>query len=97
MSVSRPVLGPSQSLIHCVLGDLSLGVKHLGHEADYSPPFSAKVKNGGAIPPLPNTSSWRGAYLSIWETLPFFTLTYTIHSIPLVGSLIYADFQYRLV
>jgi hypothetical protein len=29
------------------------GVKRLGREADRSPPSSAKVKNGGAIPPLP--------------------------------------------
>jgi hypothetical protein len=28
-------------------------VKQLGREADHSPPSSAKVKNGGAIPPLP--------------------------------------------
>jgi hypothetical protein len=32
-----------------------------GHETDHSPPFSAEVKNGGAIPPHPNTSSCRGA------------------------------------
>jgi hypothetical protein len=25
-----------------------------GHEVDHSPPSSAKVKNGGAIPPLPS-------------------------------------------
>jgi hypothetical protein len=25
----------------------------------------------GAIPPLPDTSSWRGAYLSTGTTLPF--------------------------
>jgi hypothetical protein len=39
------------------------GGKVAGHEADHSPPSSAKVKNGGAIPPLPHTSSWRGAQL----------------------------------
>jgi hypothetical protein len=32
-----------------------------GPEVDHSPPFSAEVKNGGAIPPLPATPSWRGA------------------------------------
>jgi len=32
--------------------------KRLGLEADHSPPSSAEVKNEGAIPPLPNTSSW---------------------------------------
>jgi hypothetical protein len=32
-----------------------------GGEADHSPPSGAKVKNGGAVPPLPLTSSWHGA------------------------------------
>jgi hypothetical protein len=35
------------------------GVKRPGREADYSSPFSAEVKNGGAIPPLSHTSSWQ--------------------------------------
>jgi hypothetical protein len=34
-----------------------------GREADQSPPFIAEVRTGGAIPPLPNTSSWHGAQL----------------------------------
>jgi hypothetical protein len=29
------------------------GVKRQGREADHSPPSSAEVKNGGAIPPIP--------------------------------------------
>jgi hypothetical protein len=37
---------------------ISLGVKRPGHEANYSPPSSAEVKNSGAIPPLPHMSSW---------------------------------------
>jgi hypothetical protein len=32
-----------------------------GGEAGHSLPFNAQGKNGGAIPPLPHTSSWRGA------------------------------------
>jgi hypothetical protein len=32
-----------------------------GGEADHWPPSSAEVKNGGAISPLPYTSSRRGA------------------------------------
>jgi hypothetical protein len=36
-------------------------LKGLGLEADHSPPFSAEVENGGAIPPLSHTVSWRGA------------------------------------
>jgi hypothetical protein len=33
------------------------GGKAAGREADYSP-FSAEVKDGGSIPPLPHMSSW---------------------------------------
>jgi hypothetical protein len=47
------------------LSDGYLGVKRPWHEAEHSAPSSAEVKNGGAIPQLPNTSSWRGAYLYI--------------------------------
>jgi hypothetical protein len=36
---------------------ISLGEKMSGREADHSPPSSAEVKNGGAIPPLPHTPS----------------------------------------
>jgi hypothetical protein len=37
---------------------------HSGREADHSPPSSAEVKEwGGAVPPFPNTPSWRGAQL----------------------------------
>jgi hypothetical protein len=32
---------------------LSLGEKRQEREADHSPPSTAEVKNGGAIPPLP--------------------------------------------
>jgi hypothetical protein len=39
-------------------GALSLGVKRLGCETAHSPPFTAEVKNGGAIPPLHRTCSW---------------------------------------
>jgi hypothetical protein len=37
------------------------GVKRQGPEADHSPPSSAEVKNGGAIPPLPHMFSWHSA------------------------------------
>jgi hypothetical protein len=43
-TASRTVLGPTQLPIQWVPGDLSLGVKQLGCEADHSPPSSAKVK-----------------------------------------------------
>jgi hypothetical protein len=47
--VSRPALGSTQPYIHCLSWSVSLGVKQQGHEADHSPPGSAKLKNGGAI------------------------------------------------
>jgi len=51
-TVSRLALPPSPPA-SCPVGTraLSLGVKQLGHEANHSPPTSAKVK-GGAIPSL---------------------------------------------
>jgi hypothetical protein len=58
---SRPVLGPIQTPIQRVPGALSPGVKRQRRDADYSPPFSIEVKNVGAIPPLPHTSSWSGS------------------------------------
>jgi hypothetical protein len=39
------------------------GEKRLGLEADLSTPPSGEVKNGGALPPIPDTYSWRGAQL----------------------------------
>jgi hypothetical protein len=49
--------GPPSLLFNEYRGALSSGLKRPGREADRSPPSSAKVKNGGAIPPLPHTSS----------------------------------------
>jgi hypothetical protein len=42
---------------------LSPGVKWRGREVDHSPQSSSEVKNGEAIPPLPDVSSWCGAQL----------------------------------
>jgi hypothetical protein len=36
-------------------------VKQLEREADHIPPSSAEFRNGGAIRPLPHTSSWHSA------------------------------------
>jgi hypothetical protein len=52
--------GPTSLLSNGYQG-LSPGVKRQGHEADHSPPCSAEVKGGEAIPPLPHMSSWRSA------------------------------------
>jgi hypothetical protein len=43
-STFRTALGPTQPPIQWVPGALSLGLKRPGHEADHSPPSSAKVK-----------------------------------------------------
>jgi hypothetical protein len=42
---------------------ISSGGFFSGGKADHSPPSSAEVKNSGTVPPLPHTSSWRGAQL----------------------------------
>jgi hypothetical protein len=39
-------------------GSFHGGVKRQGREDDHSPPSGAEVKNGGAIPPLPNMPLW---------------------------------------
>jgi hypothetical protein len=52
--------GPTQPPIQWVPGSLSQGVKRLGHKTDHSPPSNVEVKNGGAIPSLPNMYSWHG-------------------------------------
>jgi hypothetical protein len=53
-TASKLALRPTQFPIQWVLGAPSLGVKWQGHEADHSPPSSAEVKNGGALPPFPH-------------------------------------------
>jgi hypothetical protein len=59
-TASRLALGPAQPPIQWVPWVFP-GVKRPGRAADHSPPSSAKVKNTGAIPPLPHTPSWYGA------------------------------------
>jgi hypothetical protein len=71
-TASRTVLGPTQPPIQWVLGALSLGAKRPGREADRSPASSAEVKNAWSYTSTPNTSSWRGAWLSTGTNLPFF-------------------------
>jgi hypothetical protein len=56
--VSGPARGLSQPPIQWVSGALSPEVRRPGREADHSSPPSAEVKNGGAVPPFPHTSSW---------------------------------------
>jgi hypothetical protein len=55
---SRPVLGSVSPPIQWEPETLSTRDKQLGREADHSLSSSAEIKNGGAIPSLPQTSSW---------------------------------------
>jgi hypothetical protein len=53
-TVSRPALGPTQSSIQWVPGELSLGVKRPEREADHSPPSNAEVKNAWSYTSTPH-------------------------------------------
>jgi hypothetical protein len=77
-TASRRTLGHTQPPIQWVPGDLSLGVKRPGREADHSPPSSAKVKECVELY-LHSlyTPSWRGAQLKHRDN---FTFTVNNHS-----------------
>jgi len=60
ITASRTALGPTQPPMQCATGALSLAVKRLGREADHVY-LVARSRIRGAIPPHPNTLSWRGA------------------------------------
>jgi hypothetical protein len=60
-TTSRLTLGPTQPPTQWVPAALSPRVKWTGPEAYHSPPFSTKVKNNGAIPPLLHVTSWHSA------------------------------------
>jgi hypothetical protein len=59
--VASSLTGNQPALYKMGTGAVSLGIKWQGREADHLPRFSAKVKNGGAIPPLPHMLSWHSA------------------------------------
>jgi hypothetical protein len=59
----RPALGPTQSPIQLASEALFPGEKRQGREADHSPQFSAEIMNGGALPSLSHTFSWRDGSL----------------------------------
>jgi hypothetical protein len=60
------------------------GVKQLGHEADHSPPSSAKVRSGGNVYALLQTPSWRGVSLSAGATF----LPFTVNELCTVGIIL---------
>jgi hypothetical protein len=66
-TVSRPALRPTQPPTQWASWALSLGLKWSRSEANHLPPSSAEVKNGGVVPPLSHSSSWRGAELICTE------------------------------
>jgi hypothetical protein len=53
------------------IGNFSSGLKLAGREAGHSPPSSVDVKNGGGVPPLTHTSSWRGVQPQFYLILFF--------------------------
>jgi len=59
-TASRLALVSIQRPIKWLLKVLSLEVKRLGCEADYSPSFAAEVQNMWSYTSILNTSSWRG-------------------------------------
>jgi hypothetical protein len=67
-------MGPTQRPIRWGPKADYLRVTRPGREADHSPPSSAEVKNGGAVPPLLHMSSWHGAQMKTYSDNLTFTL-----------------------
>jgi hypothetical protein len=72
--------GSTQPPIQWVPGAVSLGIKQKGREADRSRPPVVEVKNGGAILPLPHTSSRRVGYRGLFRVcVNVINIAYTVH------------------
>jgi hypothetical protein len=71
-------------LIERVPRALSLGIKGSWREADHSPPSTVEVRDDGAIPPVPHTSSCHVAWLikhrEFTFTLLIFCFSFLFHS-----------------
>jgi hypothetical protein len=102
-------LGPTQPPIQRVPGARSLGVKRPGREAYHSPQSSAESRMRGAIPPLPNTLSWRDVRLKHTDNFTFtltccffaprskYSLQYNfLHALHKILYRISRSFEYRL-
>jgi hypothetical protein len=83
---SRTALGPTKSLIQWVSGVISLGVKGPRLEAGHSPPSSAEVKNGGAIPSLCIRLHDVVVNLLSTRTLPFLLFSLISKRVILLGG-----------
>jgi hypothetical protein len=68
----RLALEPIRPPLQCVQG-----VNWQMCEAGHSPPSSAEVKNGGAIPPFPHLPSWLTYVIKYWDNFTF--LLYTVN------------------
>jgi hypothetical protein len=62
--MSRSALGPTQTPISWALGSLSPGSKRSERELTHLH-IVLRLRMRGTMPPLPHTSSWHGAYISI--------------------------------
>jgi hypothetical protein len=60
-TASRLAVRPTHTRAQWDPGTLSPEVRRPGSEVDSSPPPSAEVRNGAAIPPLAHAFSWLGA------------------------------------
>jgi hypothetical protein len=68
-------------------GDSSQGIKRPRREADHSPPSSAEIMIGAAVPPLSHVSSRNNTYLiKHRDILPFYLLQTSAISIDFVVS-----------
>jgi hypothetical protein len=78
-TVPRQVLGPAQPPIQWELGTLSLGIKRRSLKLTTHLHLIPRSRMRGAILPLPNTPSWRGAHLNHRDNFTF-TFTFTFNS-----------------
>jgi hypothetical protein len=63
--------GPTQSPVQWILEYISLVVKWPEREADNSPPYIAKVRMHGAIPPLPQYVFMSWCLVKQWDSFNF--------------------------
>jgi hypothetical protein len=81
--------------MHWVPGTVYARIKRPGREADHFP-LTTEVTNGGAIPPLPRTSSWRRAELiklrynlkNTWKSTNYEVLLYSFLRFPVAKYLL---------